>query len=118
MKFDYMYTQQAEDFIELDDIGNFALSVTNDLYEEYILIITTEMGICQMIQFGPYKVDFDELPDRCSCVYQRFEYSQGKLAGIIDKYINDPHKAVTQVVEITINEARNRIKNIPDYMFR
>ena len=36
--FDYYYQEQPTGQIEIDNIGNFAISCTNDLFNEYFFI--------------------------------------------------------------------------------
>lgn len=112
MQFDYMYTMTAEDSIEIEDIGNFCLSVTNDLYLEWIMMCTTTYGITTYLQAGPFRIDFDELDDRVVYVFQRMEYNQGKLCKLIDSFINDDKKRVTQVSLISEDKAKSSIKDL------
>lgn len=118
MQFDYLYTMQAQGTIEIEDIGNFALSITNDLYNEYIIIVKTTYGVSEIIQFGPHKIDFEQLEDRVNYNYIRTDYNESRLSKIIDNYINDPKKMVTQVSLITFEEARKRIINLVDVIFK
>ena len=36
MEFKYMFVQEATGYVDIDDIGNFAISVTNDMYKECV----------------------------------------------------------------------------------
>lgn len=31
-----MFVQEATGYVDIDDIGNFAISVTNDMYKEWV----------------------------------------------------------------------------------
>lgn len=118
MQFEYLYTMQATGNIDIENIGDFAISVTNDMCKEWLMIVRTEYGICQIIQYGPLLIDFDELPENVNYNYQRMEYNEGKLVRMIDKFINDPSKLATQVTEISIDDATNRIVNMIDVVCR
>lgn len=112
MQFEYMYTMSAQDSIEIEDIGNFCISVTNSVYQEWIMICSTTYGITKYMQAGPFRIDFDELDDRVTYIFQRMDYNQNKLCGIIDKFINDPHKMASQVKIISDSDAKNEIKDM------
>ena len=118
MQFEYLYTMQATGNIDIENIGDFAISVTNDMCKEWLMIVRTEYGICQIIQYGPLLIDFDELPENVNYNYQRMEYNEGKLVRMIDKFINDPSKLATQVTEINIDDATNKIVNMIDVVCR
>lgn len=116
MQFDYMYTMTAEDSVEIEDVGNFCLSVINDVYREWIMICSTEFGITKWLQAGPFRIDFDELDDRVMYTYQQMEYNQTKMCRIIDSFINDPKKTTTQVTVLEESEAKSRIKDLVSYI--
>ena len=49
MQFEYMYTMSAQDSVEIEDVGNFCISVVNDVYQEWIMICCTTYGISKLI---------------------------------------------------------------------
>ena len=116
MQFNYLYVQEATGSIDIDDIGNFAISVTNDMYKEWIMLVNTVYGITEVVQYGPHSIDFDELEDKVTCNYQRFDYNEQRICKLVDTYINDTQKLITQVSVISFTEAKERIKNIVDYL--
>lgn len=116
MEFKYMFVQEATGYVDIDDIGHFAISVTNDMYKEWIMIVNTVYGITEIVQYGPHSIDFDELEDKVNYSYQRFEYSESRISKIIDYYINDSSKHATQVSVISFKEAKERIKNIVEFL--
>ena len=71
-------------------------------------------GISEIIDYGYINTDVTELPDEVNYSYRRIEFSQVKLIKIITKFIND--KNVSQVFEITFNEAKSVIRNLIDCM--
>lgn len=116
MQFNYMYVQESMGSVEIDDIGNFCISVTNDFYKEWLMIVTTMYGITEVIQYGPLNIDFDELDSKVTYTYQRFDYSESKICKMVDYYINDNSKMTTQVTVIDFEDARNKIKSMVDYL--
>lgn len=111
MQFDYMYIAEAQGSIEIEDLGNFAISVTNDLFQEYLMVAVTTYGITEIIEYGPIKIDFDELCPFTNYSYRRIDYSEYNLKKLINKLLNDEKKNITQVTLIDFDEAKNKIRN-------
>lgn len=111
MQFKYMYIAEAQGFIDIEDLGNFALSVTNDLFQEYVMVAVTIYGITEIIEYGPIKIDSDESSNSIFYSYRKFDYSEYNIKKIIDKLLNDERKRITQVTLIDFEEARNKIKD-------
>ena len=114
MQFEYLQQITAQESIDIDDIGNTAIQCWSNYGETKVLIIKTMDGITEIIEFGPVNTDINELPDKVIYNYQRFEFNQGKIIKIINKFIND--EIVSQVREVTFTEAKNVIKNLVDCM--
>lgn len=111
MQFKYMYIAEAQGFIDIEDLGNFVLSVTNDLFQEYVMVAVTIYGITEIIEYGPIKIDSDESSNSIFYSYRKFDYSEYNIKKIIDKLLNDERKRITQVTLIDFEEARNKIKD-------
>ena len=111
MQFKYMYIAEAQGSIDIEDLGNFALSVTNDLFQEYVMIAVTVYGITEIIEYGPIKIDSDEPSNSIFYSYRKFDYSEYNIKKMVDKLLNDERKRITQVTLIDFEEARNRIKD-------
>lgn len=112
MQFEYLLRTVADATVDIDDIGNCALATNNDLGEEYYLIIKTDFGWTELIQYGPAVPEIDYLPYSINYSYARYEVNESKTAKIIDKFLSDPRKMITQVRLVTISELRPYIKDI------
>jgi len=111
--FEYLYTVKAEDSIKIKDIGNCCIRVFNDIGYYWNLIINTELGDCFVKTFGPFNVDIPNyFIHGFNFNFYRTEYKETRLANIIDSFINDTKKNISQVVEITPEEAYNDLLNI------
>lgn len=113
--FDYDKELVAHSSIDIEDIGNCALLGYNDNYFEFGMIIKTTMGKTQIFSFGPFVPDTDMLPDEISCNYQKIDYNEKKIIGIINLWLNDKKKKLTQVKNVDIQECSNAYKNIIEY---
>ena len=107
--FEYLYTMKAQDTIEIEDIGNCCIKVFNDMGYYWYLIITTELGDCFIKTFGPFHLD-ERLANKLfihgfNFNYSKCDYKESRLIKIIDSFINDPKKDISQVLEIDPEEA-------------
>ncbi len=115
MTFDYLRTIQSLDSINIEDIGNTCINAINDDAEEWYLSISTENGWSVITEFGPVTVDSNKLKNYF--MYSKFsmEFNERKIYTLIDKFINNSKRAITQVFELEKLKAKERfisIKNV------
>lgn len=113
--FSYLYTMQATGFIDVENIGEVALSIRNDFLQEKILIVSTDLGETTILKFGP-RYDSGKVNDTAEFLFERMQYNSAKIERIIDKYINDAKFCTTQVTQITKEEAMERIIDFREFM--
>ena len=90
MIFEYSQQSVFTADIEIEDIGNVCLKGTDQfLSEEYYLIIKTDDGITQVIEYGPRYPDLIISPNKVWYEYCKFEYSYRKINKIIDNFLNN-----------------------------
>lgn len=117
MTFDYLQRVVVEGQLDVEDIGQCVLLGRNDLGEEHYLLIKTEMGFSEVIEYGPSVPDLKLLPYAVTLKYNRFEFNQGKLEKIINKFLNDPKKGISQAEVTDIEHIRYLIPNLIDRVF-
>lgn len=116
MQFDYFYMMQPTGSINIEDIGNITLHAFNDFYQQYFLIIQTEMGRTKIIQYGPIYVEIKEPPSQINYTYTEFEFSESKISKIIDKFLNNGKAMISQVNIIEQDEAIDKIKDLVKFL--
>lgn len=116
MNFEYLIKIQKESSIDIEDIGNCALDVFNDLAFEWILLIHTKEGVTEIVEFGPLIADLEYPPATVNYSYERMNFSESKLRTRISRFLNDGYRSVTQAFEITQQEAKEKMKNLVDYV--
>ena len=116
MQFDYFYTMQATGSVNVEDIGNVTLHAFNDFYQQYFLIIQTEMGRTKIIQYGPIYVEIEEPPSQINYTFTEFEYSESKICKVIDKFLNNAKAMISQVNIIEQEEAIDKIKDLVNFL--
>ena len=117
MNFEYLVKIKKESSIDIEDIGNCALDVYNDLGFEWILLIHTKEGITEIVEFGPTLVDIERPPASVKYSYDRIDFSEPKIINRISKFLNDGYRNVTQAFEISQKEAKDKMKSLVDYVW-
>lgn len=115
MRFEYLYSLQAMDAIDIDNLGEACLIGADGLNREYYLIIHTIEGESHIITYGPVYVDLDELPAKVGYNYEKIPYNSNKLHKIIDRWLNGSN-AICQVQESTMEEIRFKVKDMVKYV--
>ena len=116
MNFEYLVKIKREASIDIEDIGNCALDVYNDLGFEWLLLIHTREGLTQIVEFGPLLADMEVPPSTVNYSYERINFSESKLRNKISRFLTDGNKSVTQAFEVTHQEAKEKMKNLVDYI--
>lgn len=117
MTFEYLQRVVVEAQLDVDNIGDCCIKAFNDIGEAYYLIILTELGYTEVLEYGPCLVDFDMLQNNYQIKYNKFEYNQGKLERIIDKFLNDGKRGISQAMICTIEEIIENLVNPIDKVF-
>ena len=107
-----MYLQSSNDSVSVEDIGNCALQAYNDLGDSWILIVYTSLGFSYIIEYGPIKNN--QSTDYLFSRFDKIEYSEYKLEKRIDKFLNDPKRMITQVIECDIEDALLLVRNVAE----
>lgn len=117
MTFEYLQRVVVESELEVDNIGDCCIIANNDVGEEYYLILKTELGWTESIEYGPCVPDMVQLQLNYQINYTRFEYNQGKIERIIDKFLNHPKRVITQARLANIQDIREYLVNPVDKVF-
>lgn len=116
MNFEYLVKIKKESSINIEDIGNCALDVYNDLGFEWVLLIRTIEGTTEIVEYGPLIPDLECPPAKIVYTYDRITFAEGKIMTRIQKFLNDGYRSVTQAFEITQQEAKDKMKNLVNYV--
>lgn len=97
MTFEYLQDVKFMDSIDIEDIGNVQLEALNDLGDQWYLDIHTSLGYTKIVTIGPLMADSNNTGFSFNFNYQYMEYNDKKLVVIIDKFINDVKKNISQL---------------------
>ena len=117
MIFEYLQRVVVDATLDIDNIGQCVLQARNDLGEEFYLFIKTDLGWTEVIEYGPAMPDIDMLPLSVNYKYNRFEFSSGKIERIIDKFLNDGKRCISQASVVEVDDIRQFVLNLLDKVF-
>ena len=109
MNFEYAVQPRATADIEIEDPYNCCLKANNLLHEEYYLYIKTVMGETQIVYYGPHT---EKKPKDIGYSYSRIPFSEKKIQGIIDKFLNSHD--IFQAEEVDLEDIRSCFENLID----
>lgn len=112
MNFPYLYQQSSMDSIEIENLGDVCLQAFNDNAMEYWLVIKCSLGWVEIEEVGPFLADNNALQSGYNYHYTRMPYGEEKLIKTIDKFINNPHRAITQVFYSDNETFNDRISSL------
>lgn len=118
---EYSYLETATAALDVEDLGNVCIEATNVvLYHTYYLILRTADGWTQCITYGPIHTPNEDepdgvFPDNISYTYSRFEYSAGKICGIIDRFLNNKN-LISQAKIVKLEDILSNITNLVDIL--
>jgi len=96
----------------VDNPANVCLAATNDSAEEYYLYVGTELGITTTVEFGPCVSDFGGLYKKFGVSYNKFDYNDRKINKIINAFVGDLGRNVSNVRIVSVNELREVFPDI------
>ena len=117
MTFEYLQRVVIEAQLEVDNIGQCVILGNTDFGEEYYIVIATELGWTEVLEYGPITPDLSLLPLNYNISYSRFEYNEYKIERIIDKFLNNPKRGITQARVVELADIRQYMINPIDKVF-
>lgn len=117
MTFEYSQRVVVEAELDIDNIGQCAILARTDLGEEYYLMIRSELGEVDIVEYGPAIPDMSKLPASVTYLYDHFEYSDYKLQKRIDKFLNNTKRGITQAQCVQVDEILPHIESAAHLLF-
>jgi len=112
----YNFQLEPQNKLDIESISNCCIRAKNDLEYYFYLIIKTIAGKTYFAECGPILENSDRLPSGFISALVIFEYNEKKVLGMINSFLNDKSKKVTDASVIEIDEALNNFKNLKDFM--
>lgn len=110
MQIDYFLETVVNGSLEIEDYANCAVEANDDIGNFYYIIVKTDLGISNILEFGP--INKYEKPGTAYTKYKMTETNEKKIKTAISELLNNSFRKITQAKEISIEEALDKI---PDY---
>lgn len=117
MKFEYLQRVVVESELDVENTGECCIRGRNDFGEEFYLVIHSCMGSVSVLDYGPAHPDIEMLPDAVNIKFVRFDYSSHRIESMIDKFLNDGKKFITQAEVVNLDDIRDNMVHPIDKMF-
>ena len=115
-EFEFDQQLQAQNSIEIENIGDFGLEAINEEGFYYYLAVKTLLGTTIIGSCGPIIPDIDMLPSGFNCSINKMTYKEDKLFKTINLWLNDKSKKIKNAKEIRFEEAVLEFKDAADYL--
>ncbi len=121
MKVNFEFNNQfvPMSFVDIDEIGEFALQAYNDEGFFWHMVVQTCLGQTMIAVSGPVIPDFDELTKfGYSVNIFTLEYDEHKIEKYINSWLNDKNKKLTGAEVISMKDALYQFKDAKEYVER
>lgn len=109
--FNNQLTPQSE--IDIEKIGNCCLcGYSEKTGFSYYLLTQSDLGSIEIMSYGPVVEDIDEIPDNYTYSYQKMAFEAKKVGGLINKWLNDKSRQITDAVEVEKAHFLDNIKDV------
>jgi len=116
MEFEFNKQLSAQNQIDIENIGSFALEAYNDAGAYYYYLVKTILGQCVIASCGPVIPDIANIPSGFSVNLYKMPYNEIKLIKSISLFLNDKYKQITEATEIDIEDAIEQFRDIKEYL--
>lgn len=116
MQFEYNNQLLPQNVIDIEQVGEFAIEAHNDLGYYWYIVIRTIMGTSIIATCGPVFPDIALLPSGFSMELEKIPYKEEKLCKIINRFLNDPKKSITDAKVIDAIEGIDQFREIKNYL--
>ena len=116
MEFEFDKQLEAQNSIEIENIGDFGLEAVDEEGFRYYLAIKTIFGKSIIAHCGPVMPDIDILPSGFSVGLNKMEYKEDKLEKFISIWLNDKYKKIKDASLISFEDAVDEFRDPTDYL--
>ena len=116
MEFEFDKQLEAQNSIEIENIGDFGLEGINEDGFRYYLAVKTLYGQTIIAYCGPIMPDIDILPSGFSTGLNKMEYKEDRLNKFISLWLNDKYKKIKDASVLSFEEAVLEFKDLSDYL--
>lgn len=116
MNFEFDKELQAQNAIEIDNIGEFGLEASNEEGFYYYLAVNTIMGQTVIASCGPIIPDIEMLPNGFNCSLTKLPYKEDRINKLISLWLNDKQRKIKDVNILEYKEAALEFRHLGEYL--
>lgn len=116
MEFEFNNQLVPQSLVEIDEIGEFAIEAHNDIGAYYYLVVKTTLGMSTIATCGPIVPDIEYLPKGFQIKLDIIPYKEDKLTKIINMFLNDNYKCLTEAVVVDVDTALDQFRDVGTYL--
>lgn len=116
MTFEFCELHTATALIDIDDVFNCCIKAVDLVKQEYYLAIHTNLGVVNIIEYGPIIPDIKEMPDNLIYSYQKLDSNMKFLIKRIEAFLNNPRRSIVTACLIDLDEFKKIIRNPIDHI--
>lgn len=106
--FGYLRRITQDDTLEIDDVCNFSISANDDFGNFYYLTGETSEGWITLLECGPFSDTVSPgQPVYITWNYTRMSADKSKISRIIEQFLNNPKRKITQAQTCEYEEIRD-----------
>ena len=109
--YEYMHVVSAMDSIDIEDISQCDIKAYNDLGQAWYLHVATALGQTKIIEFGPF-IENEVHEENFFFRKTIKEYKEKWVDSVINNFIDNPKRAITQVFIIDQEELYNQLDTL------
>lgn len=114
MQIDYFLQTIVNGSLEIENVKNCAIEANDDMGNYYYLIIKTNMGISNVLEYGP--VNKYEISGTAYQKFKRAEINDIKLKKIVSDFLNNELRKITQAKEVPFEVAYENYPSLLEYL--
>lgn len=116
MQFDFNVQPKAQNYIDIDNIGEFCLDASSDEGIHYVIMVQSFYGKSLIATSGPFVPDIELLPSSYEIKLKEQDFNDGQICKIIDRFLNDPYKKITSAYLVDQDYALEQFRNVSEYL--
>lgn len=110
--FGYVRRVTEDDTLEIDDVKNCTIKANSDMGDSYYLTISTDNGWSTVLECGP--ISDIQIPGKARYITWNYSYMPAdsrKISKIIEVFLNNPRRAITQAEVCEYDDIKNELIN-------
>lgn len=116
MEFEFNNQLMPQSFVEINNLGSFAIEAFNATGAYYYYLVQTIFGQSIIASCGPVVPDIDRIPPGFSIRIDKIAFNEQRIIKGLTLFLNDKYKELVDASEISIEDAINQFRDAREYL--